>query len=171
MRDIEVLIDKNSIEKKVIELGKIISNDYNGEDILILGVLNGSFIFLADLIRNISNSNVEIRFIRAKSYLGTQTTGEVNINSVDNTSFKDKNILIVEDIIDTGITLEKLRKKIHLENPKSVKIAAFLDKISRRTVDIKPDYCCFEIPDKFVVGYGLDYNENYRHLPFVGVLE
>lgn len=168
MSQIKVMITADEIKEKVTRLGDIVSNDYAGRKLLLLAVLNGSFIFAADLMRSITHENVEIRFVRAKSYCGTQSSGTVSVVQPEEIDFSDRDVLIVEDIIDTGNTLKMLKHKILDENPESVKIAAFLDKPSRRVVDLQPDYFCFQIPDKFVVGYGLDYDEKYRQLPFVG---
>ncbi len=170
MHNYKVMISAEEISAKVAELGKKIEKDYEGKKLLVLAVLNGSFVFASDLIRSLQNMDVEIRFIRAKSYCGTETTGTVSVTRTDEISFENRNILIVEDIIDSGFTLKMLRDTLVQEKPESIKIASFLDKPSRRIVDIQPDYCCFSIPDKFVVGYGLDYNEKYRQLPFVAEL-
>lgn len=170
MNNISVMIPQNEIIKKVEELGNKISSDYKGKKVLIISVLNGAFIFTADLIRNLS-LDIELRFIRAKSYSGTESTGEVTITDTEKFDVKDKEILIVEDIIDTGRTLKDLKKKFLNLGCKSVKLVTFLDKPSRRVVDITPDYCCYKIEDKFVVGYGLDFEDKYRQLPFVGVIE
>ena len=137
-----------------------ISSDYNGEKITMVSVLKGSFIFTADLIRSIDARTKTSIFIRAKSYIDTQSNGKTRISMIMLLMNQMKKHSIVEDIIDTGNTLSQLMDYFLKAGCKDVKIAVFLDKPSRRTVDISPDYCCFEIEDRFVVGYGLDYNEN-----------
>ncbi len=172
MDNIKVLFSAEEIAKRVSELGSEISDYYQDKSVLVLGVLNGCFVFAADLIRAMSTENMEFKFIRAKSYIGTQSGGEVSFSSgCERIDFGGKNVLIVEDIIDTGKTLAELRNKILTKAPADLKIAAFLNKPSRRIADISPDFCCFDIPDRFVVGYGLDYNEKYRQLPYLGCIE
>lgn len=162
------------IAEKVKKVGKKISEDYYGKKILLVGVLKGAFLFLADLIRNIENVDFEVSFIRAKSYNGNKSTGNVEISCDDdlkNFDFKDHHVIIVEDILDTGLTIAVLKDYFDSKGAESVKVAAFMDKPSNRVNDIKADYFCYEFnDDKFVVGYGLDYNESYRQLPFVGEL-
>ncbi|WP_124099729.1 hypoxanthine phosphoribosyltransferase [Ruminococcus sp. Marseille-P6503] len=172
MDDIKVLFSAEEIAERVAGLGRELSDYYRGKEVLVVGVLNGCFVFAADLIRAMTVEDIEIRFIRAKSYIGTQSGGEVDFSSAcESIDFKDRNVLIIEDIIDTGNTLAELKKRIMSEDPVDLKIAVFLDKPSRRIADISPDFCCFEIPDRFVVGYGLDYNEKYRQLPYLGAIE
>ncbi len=150
--DIEsVLVSKEQIEQKITQLGRQITSDYHGKEIILACILRGSFIFAADLARHITG-NVQIR-----------QDFEVDISG--------KHVLLVEDIIDTGLTLSRLRQMLGVRNPASLKIVTLLDKPERRRVDITPDYCGFTIPDKFVVGYGLDYNNLYRNLPEVCILK
>ena len=170
MDKISVMITEDEIKKKVKQLGEILSKEYEGKNVFIISVLNGAFVFTADLIRNL-NLDVELRFIRAKSYLGTQSTGDVTITKTEDFDVKGKDVLVVEDIIDTGRTLKALKEKLLGLGCKSVKLITFLDKPSRRVVDLTPDYSCYEIEDKFVVGYGLDFDDKYRQLPFVGIIE
>lgn len=169
METISVLINEEDIQKRISEIAEQISEDYRNQKITIVSVLKGAFVFTADLIRAI-NTDVDLDFIRAKSYVDTESSGEITYPDEYKIDVKDKNILIVEDIIDTGKTLSELKDNFLNQGCKDIKIAVFLDKPSRRTADISPDYCCFEIENKFVVGYGLDYNEKYRQLPYVGVL-
>lgn len=169
MDKISVMLKPDEIQNKVSEIGKIISKDYQGKNITAISVLNGAFVFTADLLRCL-DLDVELRFIRAKSYLGTQTSGDVKIAETEVIDVKDKHVLIIEDIIDSGYTLKALKEKFSKLGCASVKMVTFLDKPSRRVVDVKPDYCCYQIEDKFVVGYGLDYNEKYRQLPYVGIV-
>lgn len=170
MNNFRVLVSKEQIEKRVKELAQQITNDYNGEQILLVAVLRGSFIFASDLIRELGE-NVAIDFIDAKSYSGTQSTGELKILHDTREDIKGKNVIIVEDIIDTGITLSRLKKEFLSRQPKSLKLCACFDKPSRREVDLVGDYVGFEIPNEFVVGYGLDCDEKYRNLRDIRVYE
>ncbi|RUM35057.1 MAG: hypoxanthine phosphoribosyltransferase [Archaeoglobus sp.] len=158
---LELLIGRDEIGRRVKELAEEISRDY--ESPLMLGILNGAFIFMADLVREMKIP-VEIEFVRVKSYRGVNTTGKVEI-LMDVSDVKDKDVLIVEDIVDTGITMNFLVKRVMKRGASSVKVCTLLDKPSRRIVDVIPDYVGFTIPDYFVVGYGLDYNGMYRELP------
>ncbi len=165
---VEVMLTKEEIAEKVTELGKIITEDYKDREVMLVGVMKGSFIFLADLVRAI-DLPVTIDFISAKSYgSGTVSTGVVNVRMDTELNFKDKSVLLVEDILDTGRTLSVLKQAIESKGAHDVKIATFLDKPSRRVIDIKADYSCFTIEDRFVIGYGLDYDEMYRNLDFIG---
>ena len=170
-RDIkEVLISEEQLAAKVAELGARISKDYEGKKLIILGVLKGSVVFMADLIRQITIP-VEMDFMAVSSYgSGTKTSGVVKILKDLDRLIQGYHVLIVEDILDSGMTLSYLTELLRDRNPASIRIATLLDKPDRRKVDIKPDYVGFRIPDEFVVGYGLDYAELYRNLPYVGVL-
>lgn len=169
-KDIEkVLIPEEQIKARVKELAAQINRDYGDEEYMLVCILRGSYIFAADLIRELTG-NVKIDFISISSYSGTTTSGEVNLVKDLKEPVQGRNLLIVEDIIDTGLTLSYLKAMLAARQPKSVKIAAILDKPSRRTVDLKGDYIGFEIPDEFAIGYGLDYEEKYRNLPDVCVL-
>lgn len=167
----DVLFSEEEIKKKVIELGKMITKDYAGKDLIVIGVLKGANVFLSDLIRNI-DIRITVDFIDVSSYgASTESSGVVKINKDLDFSIENKNILIVEDIIDTGLTLKYLLKNLRSRNPKNIKICTLLDKPERRKVDIKVDYIGFNIPDEFIVGYGIDYAEKYRNLPFVASLK
>lgn len=168
---ISKFISEEDIAKKVEELAKRITKDYKNEDILLVGLLKGSTIFLADLIRKLDlDSNLD--FIVASSYgLEMNSTRDVRILKDLEVDIKDRNVLIIEDIIDTGYTLSKVTQTLKIRNPKSIKICTLLDKPSRREVDIKVDYVGFQIEDKFVVGYGIDYAEKHRGLPYIGYVE
>ena len=170
--DVEkILITKERLEERISELGKTISDDYNGKDILCIGILKGSVVFLSDLIRNITN-NVSIDFMTVSSYgNSTESSGEIKIRKDLDTDISGKHILIVEDIVDSGITLSRLKKILLERNPASLKICTLLNKPERRTAEIDVDYIGFDIPNEFIIGYGLDYGEKYRELPFVGVLK
>ena len=170
-RDIkEVLISEEQLAAKVAELGARISKDYEGKKLIILGVLKGSVVFMTDLLRQITIP-VEMDFMAVSSYgSGTKTSGVVKILKDLDRLIQVYHVLIVEDILDSGMTLSYLTELLRDRNPASIRIATLLDKPERRKVDIKPDYVGFRIPDEFVVGYGLDYAELYRNLPYVGVL-
>ena len=170
-RDIkEVLISEEQLAAKVAELGARISKDYEGKKLIILGVLKGSVVFMTDLLRHITIP-VEMDFMAVSSYgSGTKTSGVVKILKDLDRLIQGYHVLIVEDILDSGMTLSYLTELLRDRNPASIRIATLLDKPDRRKVDIKPDYVGFRIPDEFVVGYGLDYAELYRNLPYVGVL-
>jgi hypoxanthine phosphoribosyltransferase len=168
---LKVLLTREQIAKKVAELGERISHDFDGESVVLIGVLKGATIFLADLARQI-NLDVSFDFIAVSSYGNSkQQSGEVKLMKDVDHSMEGKNIILVEDILDTGLTLTYLKNLLLGHQPKAVKIAALLDKISRRTQPIHGDYVGFEIPDEFVVGYGLDFAERYRNLADVCILE
>lgn len=158
------------IHEKVIELADRISKDYAGKEILAIGILKGSFMFFADLIRAL-NTTVTLDFIIAASYLKTTSTGEVKIHYDIREEVKGKHVLLIDDIIDTGISLNYIRELILSKSPASLKVCAFLDKKERREVDVPMDYIGFEIPNQFFVGYGLDYDNNYRNLPYIAVFK
>jgi hypoxanthine phosphoribosyltransferase len=180
MSDLKVLITREEIAKRVAELGAEITRDFKGEPVMLVGVLKGAAIFLADLSRQIDLDST-FDFIGVSSYgnrpsptqelaTGWDSTGEVKlIKDVDQT-LKDKNVIVVEDILDTGLTLTYLKKMLMARQPKTLKIAALLDKPSRRKLPLEGDYVGFKIPDEFVVGYGLDYAEKYRNLADVCIV-
>ena len=160
-----VLISKREIDKRVKELAKQISIDYKGKDLIVVGILKGSFIFLSDLIRKIKVPCI-IDFMQLSSYgSNTISSTEVRIISELKTIIKGKDVLIVEDIIDSGLTMAFLSQYLNVRDPKSIKVCTLLNKKERRTIPFTPDYIGFDIPNKFVVGMGLDYNEQYRSLP------
>jgi len=167
----ELLLPKTTIEKRVKELAEQISRDYEGRELLLVGILYGAFIFMADLIRGM-NIPCRVDFIRTASYgSNSQSSGEVRITKDLETSITGRNVLIVEDIIDTGFTVSHLLALLGERKPASIRVCAFLDKRERRRVPINAEYVGFTIPDRFVVGYGLDYNENFRFLPDVCMLK
>jgi hypoxanthine phosphoribosyltransferase len=168
---LKVLLTRKQIAQKVAELGARITGDFEGESVVLIGVLKGATIFLADLAREIK-LDVSFDFIAVSSYGNSkQQSGEVKLMKDVDYSMEGKNIILVEDILDTGLTLMYLKNLLLGHQPKAVKIAALLDKVSRRTQPIQGDYVGFEIPDEFVVGYGLDFAERYRNLPEVCILE
>lgn len=170
---VEEFIPESEIQNKVRELGQQISKDFAGEKLLAVGVLKGSVIFMSDLVRHIEGVDVELAFITVSSYVGetTKSSGTVQLICDIDKPVKNLNVLLIEDIIDTGITLKYLSEMIALRKPKSFSVCTFLDKPSRRLSDVKPQYCGFSIPDKFVVGYGLDYDGKYRNLKNIGVVK
>lgn len=170
-RDIErILISEEEIQKKVSEMGKKISDDFRDKDPLFVGVLKGCFIFMADLMRYV-DIRCSMDFMAVSSYSGTSSTGAVKINKDLSEDIEGRHVIIVEDILDSGVTLSYLKQYLMVRRPASISIATLMDKPARRKADIYADYSCFEIPDAFVVGYGLDYNERYRNLPYIGVLK
>lgn len=170
--DIEkVYFTEEMIQNRVKELGAQLSADYEGKNPLLVGVLKGSFIFLADLSRQM-DIHCEIEFITVSSYgAGTETSGQVTMTKALGSVVENRHVIIVEDILDTGLTLEFLRKYLLSLKPASLKICTMLDKPSRRRVQIKADYVGYECVDAFYVGYGLDYAGNYRNLPYIGSLK
>ena len=172
-RDIDhILVSEQQLRDKVAELGAAISRDYAGRDLLLVSILKGAVVFMADLMRAVTIP-CGIDFMVVSSYGGanTTTTGLVKIIKDLDQDLTGKDVLIVEDILDTGVTLSHLVPMLQMRNPNSVRICAILSKPSRRQANIEPDYKGFDVPDEFVVGYGLDYDEKYRNLPYVGVLK
>ena len=167
-----VLVSEEQLKAKVAELGAQISRDYAGKNLVLVSILKGSVVFMADLMRAVSIP-CNIDFMVVSSYGGSNTTtsGLVKIIKDLDGDLSGKDVLIVEDILDTGVTLSNLVPMLKMRNPNSVKICTILDKPSRRKANIQPDYEGFQAPDEFVVGYGLDYDEKYRNLPYVGVLK
>jgi hypoxanthine phosphoribosyltransferase len=166
----EVLFSKKDIDIRVRELAEEISRDYEGKELIMIGVLKGAFIFMSDLIRNICIP-CTVDFARLASYgAGASSTGKIIVAKDIETSIRDKDILIVEDIVDTGLTLSFFVDWLKERNPRSLKVCAFLDKRLKRKVTFEADYVGFTINDGFVVGYGLDFNEQYRFLPDVYVV-
>lgn len=171
-KDIEkILLSREVIAERVRELGKQISQDYQGKNLLVVGILKGALVFMADLVRQI-NIPVRLDFMVVSSYgSSSESSGVVRILKDLDMSVEGWHVLLVEDIIDTGLTLKYLRDNLLARGPESVKICALLDKPARRRVEVQADYCGFTIPDAFVVGYGLDYAEKYRNLPDLCVLK
>lgn len=167
----KILLNEEQIKKRVAELGSQISRDYHGESLLVVGILKGAMIFLTDLVRNIDVPTF-FDFMAVSSY-GSSTTssGAVRILKDLDRSIEGRHVLIVEDIVDTGLTLQYLVENIKSRGPASLKVCTLLDKPSRRKVEVHVDYNGFNIPDEFVIGYGLDYNERYRNLPYIAILK
>ncbi|MCX7988608.1 MAG: hypoxanthine phosphoribosyltransferase [Thermodesulfovibrio sp.] len=164
------LITEEQIQRKVKELALKISKDYENKDLFVIGILKGSFMFFSDLIRHIK-SPLKIDFIVASSYIKDSSSGEVKIHYFPREEIKGRDILLVDDIIDTGISLQFIKEKILEKNPASLKICVLLDKKERRIIEIPIDYIGFSVPNKFIVGYGLDYQEMFRNIPYITVFK
>ena len=162
------LLTTRQIQVKVKELAQNISKDYFGKEILAVGILKGSFMFFSDIVREIEVP-LTLDFILASSYMKSETSGEVKIHYDIREDISDKHVLLIDDIVDTGITLNQIRERILARFPLSLKICTFLDKKERREVDIPLDYVGYVIPNQFVVGYGLDYDNKYRNLPYISI--
>jgi hypoxanthine phosphoribosyltransferase len=169
--NLEPLFTAEQIQTRVAEMGAEIARDYAGRTPLLVGVLKGAYIFLSDLVRA-TDLRLGVEFMAISSYgAGTRSSGEVKIVKDLDVPVEGRDILIVEDIVDTGLTLSYLINSLHGRGAKSVRLAALLDKWERREREVKIDYCGFRIPDAFVVGYGLDFAERYRNLPYIAVLK
>ncbi len=171
-QDIErVLLTEEELKAKVKELGDKISADYQGKEPLLISVLRGSYIFMADLTRALTIP-CQVDFMAVSSYgSGTTSSGQVNIIKDLSDSIEGKDVIVVEDILDSGNTLHYLLQVLSARHPASIRLATLLDKPSRRTKPVQANYVGFSVPDKFVVGYGLDYDERYRNLPYIGILK
>ena len=172
INDIErVLFSQQELQSKVNELGARITKDYEGKEPIFVGVLKGCFVFMADLMRAV-NLPCQIDFMAVSSYgKGTTSSGEVQINKDLSYDIAGRDIIIVDDILDSGVTLNYLIGYLNHRNPKSIRIVTLFDKPSRRKAPVKADYFGYEVPDAFIVGYGLDYAEKYRNLPYIGILK
>lgn len=168
---LKVLLSEEEILAKVQKIGRQITEDYQDKNLLMVSVLKGSVVFMADLMRSV-DCHARIDFMSVSSYgSGTKTSGVVKIIKDLDLNLEGYDLLLVEDILDSGKTLYYLREILKERNPASIRIATLLNKPARREADITPDYSCFEVPDEFVVGYGLDFAEKYRNLPYIGVLK
>jgi hypoxanthine phosphoribosyltransferase len=167
----EVLISEEALQKRIVELGAEISRDYKGKELLLVCILRGGVMFLTDLMRNITVPHM-VDFMSVSSYgVGARRSrGQSRITLDVNTDIRNRHVLLVEDIVDSGYTVNAVMELLSARQPKSFKICALLNKAERREVEVTIDYCGFVIPDKFVFGYGLDADEYYRNLPFIGVL-
>lgn len=164
------LLGEAVLRRRVAALGRAITRDYAGRDLVVIGLLKGSFVFLADLVRVIRRP-LQIEFMKVSSYAGSASKGRVRIEFDQAAPLKGRHVLVVEDIVDTGWTLEKVLARLKSRRPASLKLAALLHKPARTRVPVDIDYLGFTIPDEFVVGYGLDFDGRYRELPYVGVLK
>ena len=169
--NIEVLINEKELDKRIEELALQIAKDYEGEEVILCSVLKGAIFFTVDLMKHYKG-DCEINFVRVSSYQGENSTGTITLKiPLKKEDIENKNIILVEDIVDTGRTFKYLVEYVKEFNPKSVKTCVLLDKKARRVVEFEPDYTAFPIDDLFVVGYGLDYDEKLRNLPFVGYVK
>lgn len=168
---LKVLISEAELRERVTQLGVRITADYAGKSPIFIGVLKGCFVFMADLMRHV-DLYCDVDFMAVSSYGGgTKTTGAVKINKDLSRDIEGRDVILVEDILDSGVTLSYLRAYLQRRNPASIRIVTLMDKPARRKADITADYFGFNVPDEFVVGYGLDYAERYRNLPYIGVLK
>ena len=168
---VRIMIEEEKINKRVCELCDEINRDFGNEPLIVICILKGAFMFMADIVRRLKMP-AEVHFMKVSSYGGgTKTSGTVAVKLDIDRDLTDKNVLIVDDIIDSGYTMSEVRKMLKVRGAKSIKLCSCLSKPSRREVDVDIEYLGFEIPDEFVVGYGLDYDEKYRSLPYIGVVE
>ncbi len=166
-----ILISSDELGRRVQQLGAELSRDYVDRTPILVCILKGAYVFLADLTRSMSVHH-EVDFMAISSYHGgTESTGVVKIEKDLKSNITDRDVIIVEDIVDTGLTIEHLLSLLQTRNPRSIRVCSLLDKSSRRLNDVTADYRGFDIPDEFVIGYGLDYDEKYRNLPFIGVMK
>ena len=170
LENIKVLISEEELDKRIGELAKEIDKDYEGEKVVIVSILKGAVFFTVDLVKKM-NTPIELQFMQVSSYEGTETTHNIKLKKDLDHDIAGKNVIIVEDIIDTGHTLKHLKEYLLSKKPKSLKIAVMTDKKERREAEIEADYVGFTISNKFVIGYGLDYDEAYRDLPYIGYIE
>ncbi len=172
MLNLDVLIDEQTIYKRIDELAKQIEKDYENEELVCICILKGSFPFIWELGKRIHKNNISFEFMEISSYGSSfETSGKINVKKDVSCDLTGKNILVIEDIIDTGTTLSYLTDYLKAKNPKSLKIATLLNKPSRRLIDIYVDYIGFSIEDKFVLGFGLDLDQNYRNLPYIAYVK
>lgn len=164
------LFTTRQIQIRIKELADMISKDYSGKDLLVIGILKGAFMFFSDIVRLIRVPLI-IDFIIASSYAKTESSGEVKVYYDVRESVSDKDVILIDDIVDTGITLNEIRERILARYPKSLKICVLLNKKERRVIDVPLDYIGFDIPNEFVVGYGLDYENKFRNLPYISVFK
>lgn len=164
------LLTVQQVQKRVAELAQEISNNYEGKEIISIGILKGAFMFFSDIVKLIQVP-MDIDFLSVSSYSKTESSGKIKVHAGLREDIKDRHVLLIEDIIDTGITIKNIKDLFLAKNPASLKICCFLDKKERRRVDVGIDYIGFEIPDKYVVGYGLDYENKFRNLPYIAILK
>ena len=170
IKNLKVLYTMEETQKRIKELGQQITNDYKGKELIVVCILKGAAFFTTDLVKNIDCEMI-IDFMRVSSYTGTESSGIITLKQDLEEDIEGKDVLIVEDIIDTGRTLNTLKTELLNRKPKSLKVATLLDKKERRVVDIDADYVGFSIPNKFIVGYGFDIDEKYRNIPYIGYIE
>lgn len=170
LENIKVLYSEEELQKRIAEVAQEIDKDYEGKTITVISVLKGAIFFTVDLVTKMQTP-IELEVMQVSSYEGTESTGKINVKKDLDNSIEGKDVLIVEDIVDTGRTLSHLKEYLLSKKPNSLKIAVLADKKERREVEVNIDYTGFEIPNKFVIGYGFDYNEQGRNIPYVGYIE
>ena len=170
LKNLKVLITEEELQKRIAEMAEQIHKDYNGEEITFICILKGSIFFTVELAKRIPN-DINFEFIRVSSYHGENSTGVIKMKVDLQGDIAGKDVIVIEDIVDTGRTLSYLKEYLKSKNPNSIKICSLLDKKERRAVEMEADYVGFDIPDKFVVGYGLDVDEKYRNLPYIGYFD
>jgi hypoxanthine phosphoribosyltransferase len=168
--ELRPLLTEEELKEILTALADRIRADYRGKDLLLIGLLKGSFVFMADLMREL-DMPAEVDFMSATSYVGRESTGELVILKGLNESVHERHVLIVEDIIDTGLTLSRIRERLLLEGPASLEICTLIDKPARRQAEVPVKYVGREIPDLFIVGYGIDFDQKYRWLPYIGTID
>ena len=168
--ELKVLIEEEKLQKRIAEMAEQIYNDYNGKEVTFICILKGSIFFTVELAKRMK-SNVNFEFIRVSSYHGQNSTGVIELKVDLQGDISGQDVIVIEDIVDTGRTLSYLKEYLKSKNPNSIRICSLLDKKERRVVEMEADYVGFDIPDKFVVGYGLDVDEKYRNLPYIGYFE
>ena len=166
----KVLFEEEEIQKRIKEVAEQIDKDYEGKELVIISILKGAVFFTVDLVKKMKTP-IELEVMQVSSYCGTESTGNILVKKDLDYDIEGRDVLIVEDIIDTGRTLKYLKEYLYTKNPNSLKIAVLVDKKERREVDIDVDYAVFDIPNKFVVGYGFDIDEKYRNIPYIGYVE
>lgn len=172
MEDIKVLYSEDEVERRIKEIGNEITNKYRDEDVVLICILKGAVVFFAELAKHINNKNLKFDFMKVGSYGSrTESTDEITFSLDISSDIKGKHVIIVEDIIDSGYSLDYVKKCLSLKEPDSIEICVLLDKESRRKVNVQVDYTGFVIDDLFVIGYGMDYDEKYRNLPYIGYIE
>ena len=170
MEDFQVLLSEEEVQKRIREMAQEIDEYYKGEEVMVICVLRGAIYFMTDLTKSMKTP-IDLDFIRVSSYFGTQTTGKVKVLTDISEDIRGKKVLIVEDIIDTGYTMKFLKEHLAEKEPSEIKVAALANKPSRREVEVDVDFVGFDIPNKYVVGYGFDYNNGYRNLRYVGYID
>ncbi len=169
-KKLKVMYREEQLQEKIKEIAKKIDEDYKGKEVIVISILKGAIFFTVDLVKKMSTPIV-LETMQVSSYSGTESTGDIRVKKDLDSNIEGKDVLIVEDIVDSGYTLKFLKEYLISKNPKSLKIAVLMDKKERRKVDVNIDYVCFEIPNKFVVGYGFDVDEKGRNIPYVGYIE
>ena len=170
LENLPVYLEEDEIQKRIKEVAEQIDKDYIGEDVVVISILKGAIFFTVDLVKKMKTP-IELEVMQVSSYVGTESSGNLLVKKDLDRDIAGRNVLIVEDIIDTGTTLSYLKEYLLSKNPKTLRIAVLADKAERRKVPVKLDYTCFVIPDKFVVGYGFDVDEKGRKIPYIGYLD